>query len=174
VLDSEGKPVFRADVTAHSAPARILSLRMGVSDPDGLVTLDGLPIDSSVAWYAHAPGHAWARGIVDPAEDASSPAGILEVRLEPGLPIEVIVEDAQGMPIPGVLCELQVEDGGTPPTEAPEPVLERTSLVGMWMRADLPLRSYALTLTREGFRSQVLHSVRPGPTTYYVTMLPAE
>jgi len=166
VVDEKGAPLVGARWHARATLGSGRLEREGVTGPDGRVDAGPFP-PGEVEVFAAAPGRAWGRAAVT----ARAAMGTVEMRLEPGAGLRLVVEDPLGIPLQGVRVEWSPADGGPPLVEAPAAGAPVTDERGGLVLAHLPLRPLRLRLLREGFRPERIEDVHPGAVTLFTTLV---
>jgi len=166
VLDPGGRPFEGASVLARASLEGMRILRADTTDAGGRASV-GPFAPGPVEVFARGPGHAWAAAVAE-ATDAMA---TLNLRLERGYPLSLVIEDPAGHPLAGVDVEVHPTGGGLPLASPPRAPQRRSPSDGTLLLPALPNRLYDVTLTLPGHRIERLRRVRPGAVTYYATLL---
>ncbi|MFO0931933.1 MAG: carboxypeptidase regulatory-like domain-containing protein [Planctomycetota bacterium] len=172
VRDADGHPAAAARVVALVRVGDTQVRRQAATDADGVARLEGLPV-GRVDVHAHTTGHAWSA--VDATTRADEETSV-EVRLARGARLHLVVEDPDGVPLPGVAVrsvERPDAAGSPPPPADPDRGPWVTDANGSLVVDDLPPRALDLFLHLEGYVDEAVADVLPGPTLHFSTLVPA-
>jgi len=169
VRDEKGAGVAGADVIVLFAADRSTARRVATTDGNGAATLYAIR-PGRVEVLAHRAGFAWAGST--PTVAVGSEPVVLVAR--PGRRLLLVVEDERGVPLPGVSVRSvpRIDAGNAAPDATdPDAVPWTTDAHGVLAVDDLPDRELDLYLAGEGYTEEVVTRVRPGPTTWFATLV---
>lgn len=172
VRDEQGAALGEADVRVLFAAGRATARRSARTDALGEAVLHAIP-SGRVEVLVHRSGFAWA------SATASTPTGPhrFAIVLRPGKRMTLVVEDPSGAPVPRVTVRSVPRSTGGVDTATdaidPDQTLPwETDANGVLISEDLPDREVDLYLSKVGFEEQVLVRVRPGPSSWFATLVP--
>ena len=172
VRGPDGKPVAGAEVLVLAAAGSGTTRRAATTDADGRAAAPPVA-EGRVEVFAHAPGFAWA----SVTARASRRMEAVTLALERGAPLRLVVEDPWGVPLAGVRVHSQPRaeaDAGVPAASPPDEKPWVTNDDGILLVPEAPDRPLDLHLSKPGFRDEVVPRVRPGPATWFATLVPAK
>ena len=171
VTDEAGAPVSGADVIVLFPAGRLTARRRATTEATGEVTLHAIPAER-VEVLVHRAGFAWE------SETGTVTGGAhrFSFKLRPGKRLTLVVEDAAGVPLRRVTVRsVPRATPGATATDAIDPdqtLPWETTESGVLIVEDLPDRELDLYLSKPGFDDEVVARVRPGPSTWFATMVP--
>lgn len=175
-----GKPMADAAVYVVTSTASTSILHEARTDAQGRAQVAG--IGGSAEVFAHAPGHAWSRAVLDAATATAT------LELQAGYPLRLRVADALGVPMAGVRVDVSPEDTKTPlvlppregalrigatgtaPWDGASPATrDRTDAHGALVVPGLPIGAYTVRLHRSDLAPLTAYKLTPGPRTWFIT-----
>lgn len=170
VVDAEGRAVPFARVVVLLRVDGVGDRRAAVADASGVARVVDLPTGAMEA-LAQAPGFAWGAA---PLRSAAASEADVVVTLRRGARLHLVVEDPDGVPLPGVsVRSVDRADRGTPTPDDPDRAPWETDGNGVLMVDDLAPHPLDLYLHAAGWRDAIVPAVTPGPTIVFVTMVRA-
>ncbi len=162
----EGKPLPGARVVARASVQGVRIVRSAQTGRDGRANVGPFG-RGPVEIFVTAAGRAWSANVAE----AGPAMGTVEMKLEAGFPVHLVVEDPYGVPLRGVDVEVTPVKG-PPLVSPPPPVKSRTNVGGRLTIEHIPNGLYSVRLTLDGHHTEVLRSVQPGAVTYFATLVP--
>lgn len=176
VVDDEGRavPYARVVVLLRVEDGRgeaVGDRRTAVTDASGVASVADLPMGTTLEALAHAPGFAWGAA---PLRATSASDAEATVTLRRGARLHLVVEDPDGVPLPGVSVRSVERAEGASPAPAPDDP-DRAAWVtdgnGVLVVDDLAPHPRDLYLHAAGWRDAIVPAVTPGPTIVFVTLV---
>jgi len=172
VVDAAGAAAGPAHVVALVRAGTATVRRTATADAAGVARLAGLPPGRAEV-FAHAAGRAWAVAV---AEVPDTGPATVTLSLQRGLRLLLVVEDPDGVPLPGVAVRSAARSASSelqgPAPADPDEAPWVTDAHGVLSVDDLADRELDLYLHAGGFSDEVVARVRPGPATWFATMVP--
>jgi hypothetical protein len=113
---------------------------------------------------------AWSAKPATVAPDA----GAVELRLQPGYPLRLVVESTLGLPLAGVRVHAASVDDDAMDVVPPDAEPTLTQADGTVVLRDLPERAYRVRFSHPDYEEVLIPRVRPGPGVHFVTMVPRD